>query len=377
MVIDSRADGGSAPAGPTLYLSEGDGEETFCPLVFDDATENDYRVVQLTSNHSFSSLQQALDVQLSDLPDPSEAAAVMLSPKMRDTEVVAAEVGARTKMFGFRIDPEDLTGVSIAFSKLVNRWEATTGSMEVCLRGIESLFPYHDPDLLYRFLNTILATLQGAGADVHMHLDPEMTDERTSGMFMSLFTQVEKLETTGPPTSDSRVPATDEGPDTAPTDTSDSSIDFTSDAAEQTVEMSRAEIDAFLEEKGLGILAFAGDPPYAIPMSFGFDANRRELYLQLGLFEGSEKRARIRESPSVSLVVDHYDRPDKWRSVIVDGELSTLSQETVQERGVIATFAKSELASVDVFSMDPGEVDFSWYLLEPTEFSGRKGASQV
>ena len=374
MVNDPQKEDRELPAGPTLYFDENGGDDIFCPLVFDDASENEYRVVQLTSTHSFATLQAALDGQLQDLPDPSEAAAVMLSPQSSETKVVTADVGEATTMFGFQIDPEDLTGVSIAFSKLIERWEQSTGSVDVCLQGIESLFPYHDTDLLYRFLNTILATLQGAGADVHMHLNPTLVDEQTRGLFMSLFKHVETIETAAPfqETTDTK-PESD--PDTVTTGTVEDVETLTTDLAERTVEMTTEEIDEYLDEAGLGILAFAGDPPYAIPMSFGYDTERRELYLQLGTFAESEKQRRLQESKSVSLVVDHYDRPDRWRSVIVDGTLRTLSEAERNDRGALETFAKSKLASVDVFSMDPGEVTFSWYVLDPTSFSGRKGVN--
>jgi nitroimidazol reductase NimA-like FMN-containing flavoprotein (pyridoxamine 5'-phosphate oxidase superfamily) len=374
MVNDPKKDDRSLPAGPTLYFNENGGDDIFCPLVFDDAGDNEYRVVQLTSTHSFDTLQQALDGQLRDLPDPSEAAAVMLSPQTSETEVLTADVGTATTMFGFRINPEDLTGVSIAFSKLIQRWEQSTGSVDVCLQGIESLFPYHDTDLLYRFLNTILATLQGAGADVHMHLNPTMVDEQTRGLFMSLFKQVETIETAEAPQQTANVGQKTD-PDTSTTSTAEDAETLTTDRAERTVEMTTAEIDEYLDEAGLGILAFAGDPPYAIPMSFGYDTERRELYLQLGTFAESEKQRRLQESESVTLVVDHYERPDRWRSVIVDGTLRTLSEGERNDREAVETFAKSKLASVDVFSMDPGEVTFSWYVLEPTSFSGRKGVN--
>ena len=61
--------------------------------------------------------------------------------------------------------------------------------------------------------------------------------------------------------------------------------------------------------------------------------------------------------------------------VTVDGTLRTLSEAERSDWGAVETFAKSKLASVDVFSMDPGEVTFSWYVLDPTSFSGRKGVN--
>ncbi|MEF8756657.1 MAG: pyridoxamine 5'-phosphate oxidase family protein, partial [Halobacteriales archaeon] len=359
---------------PTLYLDRDETDGHFCSLIFGDADETAYRIVQLKDEQSFTTLAEALDAQLTDLPDPTEAAAVILTPRATDAEVLSAEVGTETTLHGFRADPEDLTGVSIAFSKLLQRWERQTGAIDVCLRGIESLFPYHDTDLLYRFLNTILATLQGAGAGVHMHMNPAATDEETVTLFGSLFTRTERRdatdEATGGPVASAAEPSSGL-PDGLPVDGTLSSTG----TAERTATMSDDEIDATLEETGLGVLAFGGESPYAIPMSFGYDADRREIYLQLGAFEGSEKLVRLRESSDVSLVVSEYERPDRWRSVVVDGYLAPLSETDRERRNAVSAFGRAELASVDVFSMDPDDVTFSWYRLSPSSISGRKSAT--
>ena len=371
-MTNSRSSSGDPePTGPILYLDENTTDGHFCQLVFDGAGKTDYRVVQLTTGQSFESLQKTLDTQLQDIQDPSEAAAVILNPQRSEPEVLTAAVGTDTTMYGFQVNPEDLTGISIAFSKLLRRWEAQAGAVEVCLRGIESLFPYHDTDLLYRFLNTILATLQGAGADVHMHLNPTMVEERAQNLFTSLFTTVETLDGDVHGRESTAV-STAEASNAGSGDSVVAKTALSSESVNRTVEMAAAEIDATLEETGLGILAFAGEQPYAIPMSFGYDSGREELYLQLGAFEGSEKQARLDDSAAVTLVVLEYERPDQWRSVIVEGTLTSLTEAERAERDVLSVFAKSKLASVDVFSMDPNEVSFSWYCLEPDSMSGRK-----
>src|SRR6056297_495087 len=166
--------------GPTLYLESGtlESDEAFCTEVFDDAVEGEYRVVQLTSSQSFESLRDALDVQLERINDPSEAAVIITTPQS-DGGSTRTVVGEQTPLYGFQVDPQDLTGISIVFSRLIERWDEIEGSVKICLRDIESLLPYHDTDLIYRFLNTILATLQGAGSDVHVHFHPAAADEQT------------------------------------------------------------------------------------------------------------------------------------------------------------------------------------------------------
>ncbi len=372
---------GDRTQGPTLYLESDtlESDETFCTEVFDDAVEGEYRVVQLTSSQSFESLRDALDVQLERINDPSEAAVIITTPQS-DGGSTRTVVGERTPLYGFQVDPQDLTGISIVFSRLIERWDEIEGSVKICLRDIESLLPYHDTDLIYRFLNTILATLQGAGADVHVHFHPAAADEQTRHLFESLFDRVvEPQDSPLESVSDAESP-TDTRQTAATTANGLEEGGDKSEGGAETVApttMSDDEIDSFLGSEGYGVLAFDGESPYAIPMSYGYDAGERVLYMHLAAFDGSEKQARLERSAAVSLVVSRYARPDQWRSVIVDGALSPLSRDEVRQRDVLEVFAESDLASVDVFSQDTASISFDWYVLEPATISGRQSARSL
>jgi nitroimidazol reductase NimA-like FMN-containing flavoprotein (pyridoxamine 5'-phosphate oxidase superfamily) len=279
------------------------------------------------------------------------------------------------------VSPQDLTGISVAFSRLIDDWEQTEGSIKICLRDIESLLPYHDPDLVYRFLNTVLATLQGSGADVHAHFRPAATDEQTLQLLASLFEHViDSDESTLASVTESASEAAAERETTA--DRADSGTDtqtfeaVDSAAADErggsATTMTEAQIDDFLADQGYGVLALDGSSPYAIPMSYGYDPERRVLYSHMSLFEGSTKQARLDESADVSMVVVRYERPDRWRSVVVEGTLSRLSKDDVRERDVLDAFTNSELASVDVFTRDLSDVSFDWFALTPSSLTGRQ-----
>lgn len=326
-----------------LYLEseQPDRTQAFCSAVLDDASEDDYRVVQLTSARSLESVRDSLDLQM------------------------------------------DLTGISVAFSRLVDRWETAGGSLRICLRDVESLLPYHETDLVYRFLNTVLATLQGAGADVHCHLRPAALEEDVLDLFVSLFDRVVEADEPIETPADGTIATEQREPEAAET-TVESSIP---DDAETALEpdaievsanaMSDQEIDTFLEPNGHGVLAFGGDPPYAIPMSYGYHPHERDLYLHLGASQQSKKTVRLEQSDRVSFVVSRYDRPDQWRSVVVDGTLTRLSREEAQNRDVAEAYVRADLASVDVFLQDPAELSFDWYVLEPEAISGRQSDVEV
>jgi nitroimidazol reductase NimA-like FMN-containing flavoprotein (pyridoxamine 5'-phosphate oxidase superfamily) len=364
----------SHPAGPVLYLEESElkASETFCTDVFDNA-HGDYRVVQLTSSRTFESLRDSLDVHLEHIDDPSEAAVIITTPTAEEDTAID-EVGDDTPLYGFRVNPQDLTGISVAFSRLLEKWEDNTGTTRICLRDIESLLPYHDTELIYRFLNTILATLQGAGAEVHAHLRPSAMDDSALSLVKSLFSDVvapddQKLKHISEAASTERS-------EEAPNAKSSESFEAAGETV-TTATMSDEQIDDFLESEGLGTLSFGGDPPYSIPMSYGYDAEKRVVYLHMSAYDDSEKQARLENSDSVSLVVSRYDRPDKWRSVIVDGTLTRLTDEETQDRDVITAYADSKLASVDVFEHDLSDISFHWYALTPTDISGRRSVREM
>jgi len=374
--MDSQSDAGTErAAGPTLYLESGelDPTETFCTDVFDEADSGEYRVVQLIASQSFESISDELNARLEHIDDPSEAAVIITTPQ-DDDESTVARVGEETPLYGFRVSPQDLTGISIAFSRILEKWERAEGSVKICLRDIESLLPYHDTDLLYRFLNTVLATLQGAGADVHMHLRPDTADDRAIQMFSSLFDRVidasESPPETGPEGGDTH---TDEAPGETETSDDTGTAEDTETDDVVPVTMDDDEIASFLTAEGHGILAFGGEPPYAIPMSYGYDPDSREVYIHMSVFEGSEKGARLDGETPVSLVVSQYEGPDRWRSVVVDGTLSKLSEADVDSRDVFESFKTGSLASVDVFNRSLSDISFEWYVLDPSSVSGRQG----
>ena len=377
-MVSNDSEGDSYSNGPVLYLEDNElkTSETFCTEVF-EGTAGDYRVVQLTSAQTFESIRDSLNVQLEHLNDPSEAAVIITTPTA-DGDTAVDRVGDDTPLYGFRVNPQDLTGISVAFSRLIEKWEDSKGTVRICLRDIESLFPYHDTELIYRFLNTILSTLQGAGAEVHAHLRPAVAEDRTLQLIKSLFAQVvepdvRKLKhiSQAEPTDDDTATGV-----STPSDAPAESFEPAGDEIEPT-RMSDEQVDAFLRSEGFGILSFSGDPPYSIPMSYGYDATDRVLYLHMSSYGGSEKGSRLEDSDAVSLAVARYDRPDKWRSVLVDGTLTKLSDEEARDRDVVTAYADSKLASVDVFERDLSEISFDWYVLTPSEISGRRSVRSL
>lgn len=144
----------------------------------------------------------------------------------------------------------------------------------------------------------------------------------------------------------------------------------------QDTAMSPEETDAFLGERETGVLSLArGNDPYAVPISYGYDADERTFYMRLVTTEQSEKRQFLAGSPRARLVI--YESVDTdaasttYRSVVAIGELeeidtSDLSVEEVEQYG------RSKRPLFEIWSDGKRDLDIHLYELRPEEISGRR-----
>lgn len=89
--------------------------------------------------------------------------------------------------------------------------------------------------------------------------------------------------------------------------------------------MDRDEVDAFLAERGYGVLSLAdGDSAYGVPVSFGYDGDST-LYLSLIQFGDSSRKLDYADATETAclVTVDVTDR-FRWRSAIISGSLHPL-----------------------------------------------------
>lgn len=144
-------------------------------------------------------------------------------------------------------------------------------------------------------------------------------------------------------------------------------------SADRGTEMDEAELAEFLDDGGTGVLSFAaetGEPPYAIPLSYGYDQVEGELYLRLAVGTGGEKEAHL-DAP-VSFVT--YDREDgRWASVVVTGRLEPVEEGTVDTER-LDSLRRTEIPLVDVFDRHTRQTEFLFYRVAVDEMSGRREA---
>jgi nitroimidazol reductase NimA-like FMN-containing flavoprotein (pyridoxamine 5'-phosphate oxidase superfamily) len=142
------------------------------------------------------------------------------------------------------------------------------------------------------------------------------------------------------------------------------------------VEMTDEEIHSFLTRRGHGVLSFGGDRPYAVPISFGYDASENRCVLQLVNVEDSKKQRYLDESSTVHLAAYEWNSVDDWRSVLIDGHLSPIPSDTAGEIDAADIFFEyADAVSLTIFDRPTAELEPEWYELRIEAMSGRKSPS--
>jgi len=139
------------------------------------------------------------------------------------------------------------------------------------------------------------------------------------------------------------------------------------------------EIDDILVRRGIGVLAMVDDgQPYAIPMSFGYDADRMVFPMQWGGGQQSRKGQAVDSNPNVCLTVYEQDSDDAaiWRSVVVMGELYGIPDDQT-ERAYASLAANAEFPpDFGVWGVPLEDVEFRLFGLSNADYTGREFAAE-
>ena len=142
-------------------------------------------------------------------------------------------------------------------------------------------------------------------------------------------------------------------------------------ALDRQTEMTPSETDAFLGRHETGVLALArADDPYAVPISYGYDATARRFYLRLVSTPESEKREFLASSPGVRLVVYEED-DDTYRSVVAAGRLAEIDPGDLTVEHV-EQYGEAKRPLFEIWGEAKPELDIQLYELDPEELSGRR-----
>ena len=97
--------------------------------------------------------------------------------------------------------------------------------------------------------------------------------------------------------------------------------------------MTDEEVEAFLSTQNLGVLSLpAGEVPYQIPMSYGYDGGSRLYFIFVGSPE-SRKRELSDQAETASFLVFSAETMFNWRSALLEGTIHDLPEEKRAELG--------------------------------------------
>lgn len=140
---------------------------------------------------------------------------------------------------------------------------------------------------------------------------------------------------------------------------------------EQQTVMTGEEIDALLGRHETGVLSLAReDEPYAMPISYGYDAGSRCFCMRLVSTPDSEKRRFLTDSPKVRFVV-YEEAGTTYRSVIAVGRLERLQKSELAPDHV-EQYGAAKRPLFEMWGESKTELDIDLYELPSEELSGRR-----
>ncbi len=114
------------------------------------------------------------------------------------------------------------------------------------------------------------------------------------------------------------------------------------------VQMAEGELNEFLGRGGTGVLSFStggDDPPFSLPVSYGYNADSGSLYYRLASPPDSGKADVLGRAVSF---VAHAHTDDGWRSVVATGRLEELAEAPHESSAGQGTWAV-RIPRVDIF----------------------------
>jgi hypothetical protein len=138
------------------------------------------------------------------------------------------------------------------------------------------------------------------------------------------------------------------------------------------VEMTDAEVDAFLSRHETGVLSLARDEtPYAIPISYGFDEESRDAFLRLVSTPESEKAEFLASSPRARIVVyDEDEEEDTYESVVGVGTLQQVDLDELTPE-TISQYGETRRPLFEIWADGKPDLDIDLYRFVPDRLTGR------
>ncbi|WP_121820208.1 DUF7504 family protein [Halostella salina] len=93
--------------------------------------------------------------------------------------------------------PNDLTGISIRVSEVLNEWADSDAQSVVCFDSVTALLQYVDVETVYEFLHVLTGRLYAFGATGHFHLDPDAHSALVVAQIQTVFDAAVRIDDDG------------------------------------------------------------------------------------------------------------------------------------------------------------------------------------
>lgn len=137
------------------------------------------------------------------------------------------------------------------------------------------------------------------------------------------------------------------------------------------VQTTEEEVNEFLGNGGTGVISFStnpDEPPFTIPVSYGYDADSASFYYRLSFLPESEKEDVI-DRPVAFVTYNETD--DRYRSVVATGHLEEVDDMPCDSIAVQRMWG-IQIPMVDIFERPPEDITFRHFRLVPDTLTGRK-----
>ena len=134
--------------------------------------------------------------------------------------------------------------------------------------------------------------------------------------------------------------------------------------------MERGAVDDFLYDRGTGVLTLqtdAGEAPYPVPLSFGYDGE--VLYFHSG---GRGRKNSLVTDPIEASFVVYDDSRGVWRSVVIAGTLAAVPAERAVEGYEVLSENAAFPPDVTTWGEPLETTPFELYALDVEEIEGRR-----
>lgn len=158
----------------------------FCLDMLSTEPPQNQHVLTISYNRRPAALVESWESHHGELP----ASMAIICPESQATP----EQNLPASVHETHVAAGDLTGVSIAISRYLDRWEDEGEAVAGCMDSLTAMLQYTDTERIFRFLHTITGRFMAVGAPVHVHLDPGTQDEQTIATLSTLFDSVVQRE---------------------------------------------------------------------------------------------------------------------------------------------------------------------------------------